>query len=40
VAAPVVRIPSARALADLLPAATLTLLPEHLERLDRVSERG
>ncbi|MFD1721496.1 aldo/keto reductase [Amnibacterium endophyticum] len=38
VVAPVVRVPSARALADLLPGAALQLTPSQVERLDRVSE--
>ncbi len=38
IAAPVVRVPSARALADLLPGASLTLTAEHIARLDRVTD--
>lgn len=37
-AAPVVRVPSARALADLLPAAALLLSPDQIARLDRVTD--
>ena len=39
VAAPVVRVPNARALADLLPAATLNLTAGQVERLDDISLR-
>ncbi len=38
VAAPVVRVPDARALADLLPGASLTLTEAQLSRLDAVSD--
>lgn len=38
VVAPVVRVPSARALADLLPGASLELTPAQVARLDRVTE--
>ena len=38
VVAPVVRVPTARALADLLPGAALMLTPAQLARLDRISE--
>jgi aryl-alcohol dehydrogenase-like predicted oxidoreductase len=38
IVAPVVRVPSARALADLLPGAALELTPEQLERIDRVTD--
>ena len=39
VAAPVVRVPTARQLADLMPAANIILTPEQLARLDAISER-
>jgi aryl-alcohol dehydrogenase-like predicted oxidoreductase len=38
VAAPVVRVPTARQLADLMPAANITLTPEQLARLDGVTD--
>lgn len=38
VAAPVVRVPDARALADLLPSASLMLSAEQIARLDRVTD--
>ena len=38
VAAPVVRVPSARALADLLPGASLELTPRQLDRIDRATD--
>lgn len=38
IAAPVVRVPTARALADLLPAASLSLSPEQIARLDRATD--
>ena len=38
VAAPVVRVPSARALADLLPGAALELTADQVARLDRVTD--
>jgi len=38
VVAPIVRVPTARALADLLPGAALVLTPAQIARLDRVSE--
>lgn len=38
VAAPVVRVPSARALADLLPGASLELSEEQVARLDRATD--
>lgn len=38
IAAPVVRVPDARALADLLPGAALALTAEQLARLDAVTE--
>jgi aryl-alcohol dehydrogenase-like predicted oxidoreductase len=38
VAAPVVRVPTARQLADLMPAANITLTPEQLARLDDVTD--
>ncbi len=37
ISAPIVRVPDARALLDLVPAMDIVLEPEHLERLDRVS---
>ncbi|HET6824985.1 MAG TPA: aldo/keto reductase [Amnibacterium sp.] len=38
VAAPVVRVPTARQLADLMPAANITLTPDQLARLDDVTD--
>ncbi|MGN6446735.1 aldo/keto reductase [Amnibacterium sp.] len=38
VVAPLVRVPSARALADLLPGAALDLTPDQVDRLDRVTD--
>lgn len=38
IVAPVVRVPSARALADLLPGAALDLTPEQIERIDRATD--
>jgi aryl-alcohol dehydrogenase-like predicted oxidoreductase len=38
IAAPVVRVPSARALADLLPGAALELSPDQLARLERATD--
>ncbi len=38
VAAPVVRVPTARQLADLMPAANITLTPEQLARLDDATD--
>jgi aryl-alcohol dehydrogenase-like predicted oxidoreductase len=38
IVAPVVRVPSARALADLLPGAALELTPEQIERIDRATD--
>ncbi|HEY0374137.1 MAG TPA: aldo/keto reductase [Amnibacterium sp.] len=38
VAAPVVRVPTARQLADLMPAANIALTPEQLARLDDVTD--
>ena len=38
VVAPVVRVPSARALADLLPGAALELTPAQIERIDRATD--
>jgi aryl-alcohol dehydrogenase-like predicted oxidoreductase len=38
VAAPVVRVPTARQLADLMPAANITLTPQQLARLDDVTD--
>jgi aryl-alcohol dehydrogenase-like predicted oxidoreductase len=38
IAAPVVRVPSARALADLLPGASLELSPDQLARIDRATD--
>jgi aryl-alcohol dehydrogenase-like predicted oxidoreductase len=37
--APLVRVPNARGLADLMPASSLVLTPEQVARLDAVSER-
>jgi hypothetical protein len=34
-----VRVPDARGLADLMPAANLMLAPEQIARLDAVSDR-
>ncbi|MGN6741851.1 MAG: aldo/keto reductase [Amnibacterium sp.] len=39
IAAPVVRVPTARQLADLMPAANIILTPEQIARLDEVTER-
>jgi aryl-alcohol dehydrogenase-like predicted oxidoreductase len=38
ISAPLVRVPNARALADLLPAVSLVLTPDQLARLDAVTE--
>ena len=38
ISAPVVRVPTARALADLLPGASLVLTPAQVARLDRVTD--